>query len=180
MSLLVFAGAAQFAAIELYRLGASAPLIVSTVLFLNLRHLLMATSLRSQLLRLPLFRRLGAAFVLTDESFALATGYARRGGTSLAYYTTFAVALYVCWNVATLAGIGLGGAIGEPRRLGVDFAITATFVGIVVLSVRRRLDIVIALAAVAIAGALALAGLSVIAVMVAGAVAPLVAVARAR
>ena len=176
MSLLVFAGASQFAMVQLFLQSAPIPIVVASVLFINLRHLLMATSLRAQLQRLPLVGRLVAAFFLTDESFAMATGHFRRGGRSLAYYFVFAISLYVLWNLATLAGIVIGGAIGDPRRLGVDFAITATFIGIVVLAIRHRSDIVIALVAALVAGGLALAGASTIAVIAAGAIAPLIAV----
>ena len=176
MSLLVFAGASEFAMVQLFSQSAPAPVVILSVLFINLRHLLMATSLRSHLGRLPLAERLFAALFLTDESFAMATGHFRRGGRSVAYYFTFAIALFLIWNLATVIGIVVGGAIGDPRRFGVDFAITATFIGIVVLAIRHRVDIVIALAAALIAGGLALAGASTIAVIAAGAVAPLIAV----
>jgi predicted branched-subunit amino acid permease len=166
--------------VQLLAANAPAPLIVASVLFINLRHLLMATSLRRYLGGLPLSRRLAAAFVLTDESFAMATGHFRRGGGRAAYYFTFAVALYVLWNLATLAGVAVGGAIGDPRRLGVDFAITATFIGIVVLAVRRPVDVVIAVVAALIAGALALLGAPAVAVITAGALAPLIAVLARR
>jgi 4-azaleucine resistance transporter AzlC len=175
MSLLVFAGASEFVMVRLFSEGAAPPLVIATVLFLNLRHLLMAASLRAEFMRLSLGRRLLAAFFLTDESFAMATSYFRRGGTSLTYYVTFAVALFVLWNVSTVAGVALGSAIGEPRRFGVDFAITATFLGIVVLAVRRPSDAAVAIVAGAIAGALALAGASTIAVITAGALAPTIA-----
>ena len=180
MSVLIFAGASQFAFVQLWSAHAPAALIVTTVLFLNLRHLLMATSLRSHLAALPVGARLAAAFVLTDEAFAMATGYARRGGRRVRYYVTFAVALYVVWIVATIAGLLLGDALGEPRRFGVDFAITATFIAIVVLGVRRRTDALVALVAAAVAGALALAGASTVAVIAGGALAPLIAVAVRR
>ena len=176
MSLLVFAGASQFAMVQLFSDQAPTAIVVASVLFINLRHLLMATSLRAELRRLPIGGRLFAAFFLTDESFAMATGHFRRGGRSLAYYFTFAISLYVVWNLATLAGIVIGSAIGDPRRLGVDFAITATFTGIVVLAIRRPGDAVIALVAALIAGSLALAGASTVAVITAGALAPLIAV----
>ena len=176
MSLLVFAGASQFAMVRLFSESAPTLIVVASVLFINLRHSLMAASLRSQLKGLPLAGRLVAAFVLTDEAFAMATGHFRRGGRSLAYYFVFAISLYVLWNVATLAGIVLGDAIGDPRRYGIDFAITATFTGIVVLAIRRRSDAVIAVVATLVAGGLALAGASTIAVITAGALAPLVAV----
>jgi 4-azaleucine resistance transporter AzlC len=176
MSLLVFAGASQFAMVQLFSQAAPAPIVIASVLFINLRHLLMATSLKPEFQRLPLARRLFAAFFLTDESFAMATGHFRRGGRSVAYYFTFAIALFVLWNLATVIGIVVGGAIGDPRRFGVDFAITATFIGIVVLAIRHREDVVIALVSALVAGALALAGASTIAVITAGAIAPLLAV----
>lgn len=176
MSLLVFAGASQFAMVQLFSQASPAAVVVASVLFINLRHLLMATSLRPQLQRLPLARRLVAAFFLTDESFAMATGHFRRGGHSLAYYFTFAIALFLLWNLATVIGLIVGGAIGDPRRLGVDFAITATFIGIVVLAIRHRADVVVAIGAALVAGSLALAGASTVAVITAGALAPLVAV----
>lgn len=180
MSLLVFAGASQFAMVQLFSERTPTAIVIASVLFINMRHLLMATSLRTHMQRLPLFGRLAAAFFLTDESFAMATGYVRRGGRSLAYYFTFAISLYVLWNIATFAGIAIGSAIGDPRRLGVDFAITATFTGIVVLAIRHRSDAVIAIVAALVAGGLALAGASTVAVITAGALAPLIAVVTRR
>ncbi|HEY8825243.1 MAG TPA: AzlC family ABC transporter permease [Candidatus Limnocylindria bacterium] len=176
MSLLVFAGASQFAMVRLFSESAPTAIVIASVLFINLRHALMAASLRAQLQGLPVLGRLVAAFFLTDEAFAMATGHFRRGGRSLAYYFVFAISLYVLWNIATLAGIVLGDAIGDPRRYGIDFAITATFIGIVVLAIRHRSDAVIAVVAALIAGGLALAGASTIAVITAGAIAPLIAV----
>lgn len=180
MSLLVFAGASQFAMVQLFSERTPTAIVIASVLFINMRHLLMATSLRTHMRRLPLLGRLAAAFFLTDESFAMATGYVRRGGRSLTYYFTFAISLYVLWNIATFAGIAIGSAIGDPRRLGVDFAITATFTGIVVLAIRHRSDAVIAIVAALVAGGLALAGASAVAVITAGALAPLIAVVMRR
>jgi 4-azaleucine resistance transporter AzlC len=173
MSVFVFAGASQFAMVQLFEDGVAWPVIVATVLLINLRHLLMAAALRPYFARVSVGRRLAAAFVLTDEAFAMAIGWFRRGRTELAYYATFAVALYLLWNAATVIGMLLGPSIGEPRRFGVDFSITATFIAIVVFGVRRRSDAMVALAAALFAAALAHAGASVIAVVTAGALAPL-------
>jgi 4-azaleucine resistance transporter AzlC len=175
MSVFIFAGAAQFAMVQLFKGGVGWPLVVATVLLINLRHLLMAAALRPYFARVSGARRLAAAFVLTDEAFAMAIGWFRRGRTEVAYYATFAVALYVLWNLATVAGMLLGPSIGEPRRFGVDFTITATFIAIVVIGVRRRSDAVVAIAAALIASALADLGASVVAVVTAGALAPLLA-----
>jgi 4-azaleucine resistance transporter AzlC len=173
MSVFVFAGASQFAMVQLFKDGVAWPVIVATVLLINVRHLLMAAALRPYFAHVSAARRLAAAYVLTDEAFAMAIGWFRRGRTELAYYATFAVALYVLWNTATVIGMLLGPSIGEPRRFGVDFAITATFIAIVVLGVRRRSDAVVALAAAVMASLLAYLGASVVAVVTAGALAPL-------
>ena len=175
-SVFVFAGASQFAMVQLFKDGAAWPLIVATVLLINLRHLLMAASLRPYFAHVSIARRLAAAFVLTDEAFAMAIGWFRRGRTELTYYATFAVALYLGWIAATIIGMLAGPSIGEPRRFGVDFAITATFTAIVVLGVRRRSDAIVALAAALMAAVLAYLGASVVAVVTAGALAPLLVV----
>ena len=180
MSVLIFAGAAQFAAVELVAGGAAPLLVVGSVLLINLRHLLMGASLRPYLGERPLGVRLLAAYLLTDESFALGVTRYRRGGRGIAYYFTFATGLWVCWNAGTLLGATvISGAI-DPQRLGLDFTITATFVTIVALGIRDRADIAVALVAAFAAGALRLAGASTFAVVAAGALAPLVAVAWRR
>ena len=173
MSVFVFAGASQFAMVQLFKDGVGWPVIMATVLLINLRHLLMAAALRPYFAHVSVARRLAAAYVLTDEAFAMAIGWFRRGRTDLAYYATFAVALYILWNTATIIGMLLGPSIGEPRRFGVDFAITATFIAIVVLGVRRRSDAMVALVAAGLASAFAYLGASVVAVVTAGALAPL-------
>jgi len=173
MSLFVFAGASQFAMVQLFTDGGSVPLIIATVFLVNLRHALMSASVRPLLGKLTIPRRLGAGFFLTDEAFAMATGWTRRGRREVAYYLTFAVALYVLWNLATAIGLTLGPVITDPRRYGIDLAITATFLAIVVLGVRHRADLVVAVTAALVSAALALAGASVVAVVLAGLLAPL-------
>ncbi len=180
-SLLVFAGAAQFAAVGLLQSGAGTAEIALSVLLINLRHLLMAASLRPHFAGASLPRRLGLAYILTDESFAMGIGWFRRGHRDLAYYATFGTLLWLCWNVATIVGALFGAGIEQPQRYGIDFAITACFVAIVVIGLRHRADVVVALVAAGVAAALRLAGASTVAVVIAGAVAPIIVlVARER
>lgn len=175
-SLIVFAGAAQFAAVELLKGDASAVAVAAAIFLINARHLLMAAAIRPFVAHAPLPRRLGLAYVLTDEAFAMGIGWFRRGHREVSYYAVFAVALWLCWNVATIFGAVFGGNIERPERLGVDFAITAVFVAIVAVSARHRIDLAVALAAAIVAAMLRLAGASTLAVVTAGALAPLAAV----
>lgn len=177
MSAVVFAGAAQFATLELLKGGASAPAIALAVFLINARHLLMAAALRPFLSHVRGPRRLGLAYVLTDEAFAMGIGWFRRGHRAVSYYAVFGAGLWLCWNAATLVGAIFGGGIEHPERFGVDFAITAVFVAIVAVSARHRIDLAVALAAALVASALRIGGASTLAVVVAGALSPLAAVA---
>ena len=174
-SLIIFAGASQFAAVDLLRNGADATVIALTVFLVNARHMLMAAALRPFLTGVSVVRRLGLAYILTDEAFAMGIGRFRRGHRDLAYYAVFGLGLWACWNISTIVGATLGADIREPERFGVDFAITASFAAIVVLGVRHRADAVVAIVAALVAGALRLAGASAVAVVAAGALAPLLA-----
>jgi 4-azaleucine resistance transporter AzlC len=179
-SLIIFAGAAQFATIGLLKAGATPLEIGASVLLINLRHLLMAAAVRPFIERASLLRRLGLAYLLTDETFAMAIGWFRRGHRDVAYYVTFGAGLWLCWNIATIAGAVFGADITDPARYGIDFAITACFAAIVALGVRHRADAVVALAAALIAGALRLVGASTTAVVFAAALAPIVILALPR
>ena len=176
-SVIVFAGAAQFVMVDLLRTGTPVPLIVLTVLLLNARHLLMAAAIRPFVRTASLPRRFGLAYVLTDEAFAMGVGWFRRGHRDLAYYAVFSTVLWGFWNAGTILGAIFGAGVEDPQRFGIDFAITAVFVAIVVIGVRHRADVAVALAAAIVAAALRLAGASAVAVVVAGALAPLVAFA---
>ena len=176
-SIIVFAGAAQFVMVDLLRTGTPVPLIVLTVLLLNARHLLMAAAIRPFVQVASIPQRFGLAYVLTDEAFAMGIGWFRRGHRDLAYYAVFSTVLWCSWNVGTLLGAIFGAGIQDPQRFGIDFAITALFVAIVAIGVRHRADLAVALVAALVAATLRLAGASAVAVVVAGALAPLVAFA---
>jgi 4-azaleucine resistance transporter AzlC len=175
MSLIMFAGASQFAALELFRSGAGPVVVIATTLLINLRHLLMAASLRPHFGDRPLPQRLGLAYLLVDESFAMGASWYRRGGRGVTYYAAFAGGMWALWNLGTIVGVLAGPAVPDPRLVGLDFGITATFIAIVVLGVRDRRDVAIALVAAFAAGLLRGVGLGVVAVVVAGALAPIAA-----
>ena len=179
-SLIIFAGAAQFATVGLLKDGAGPIEVAVSILLINLRHALMAASIRPFFTGTSTARRLGLAYILTDEAFAMGIGWFRRGHRDLSYYVTFGVALWLCWNLSTLAGALFGAGIDRPERYGVDFAITACFVAIVALGARHRADVAVALTAALVAAALRLAGASTTAVVIAGAVAPIVLLAMRR
>lgn len=144
-----------------------------SVLLVNARYLLIGAALRPLVAEASLSRRLGLAYLLTDESFAMAIGRFRRGYRGVTYYATIGVGLWLAWNASTFAGALYGSEIPEIHRWGIDFAITASFLAVAALGIRDRSDAAVAIGAAVLAAALRLAGGPAFVVVAAGALARL-------
>ncbi|WP_298289628.1 AzlC family ABC transporter permease [Thiomonas sp.] len=155
MSALVFAGSAQFIALSLLSGGAAGWVVVLTTWVVNLRHLLYAASLQRGVARLPQRWRLLLAFWLTDETYATVYHRYQHDGDGAAlrhWYTAGSgAAMYVNWLGWTAAGALLGQASPALTHLGLEFALVATFVGIVAPLLRQRTSLAVALTAAAVA-----------------------------
>jgi 4-azaleucine resistance transporter AzlC len=154
MSVLVFAGGAQFAALELWTWPVPVLALTFSTLLINARHVLMGASLAPKVGRFSWGERLAAAWMLTDEAWALAERRALRQRLTPAYWFAVAGLLPVVWIAASFLGAWLGSFLGEPRRLGADFAFTALFIALLAGLWRGRAT-AITVAASAIASALA-------------------------
>jgi 4-azaleucine resistance transporter AzlC len=146
MSVFVFAGAAQFAAVGYVAAGLPwLPIIVLTF-FLNARHLLYSASLAPRLRGLPMVERAAMAHVLTDEAFALAaTHFHRLGRVDIGGYWIGAIlGVFIPWNLATIAGVLLGSAIPEPTVFGLDVVFPAAMAGLAVGLATGRREVVAA------------------------------------
>ena len=149
MSVLVFAGAAQFVAVPMIAAGAPALAVILTTYVVNMRHYLMAATLA------PSFRGLGrlrlalVAHVINDESFAVAVsrGFPPDPGVYLGSAAAIAGAFLSGVSVGTL----LGGLVNDPERYGLDFAFPAVFLALVAVQLRRRADWVVAVASAVLA-----------------------------
>jgi 4-azaleucine resistance transporter AzlC len=159
MSTIAFAGAAQFAAVGYVAGGLPFAGIILLTALLNARHLLYSAALRPWMREVPVTRRAIMAHFLTDENFALAIAHFRRiGGTDeRAYWISALVFTFLPWNLATLAGVVLGGQIPDPSRFGIDVIFPAAMIGMAVTLITGRRELVAAMAAVAIGVPVALA-----------------------
>ena len=141
LSLLVFAGSAQFTAAGLFATGATALEIVFTTFLLNVRHVLYGLALGRQV-RLDGWRRPVAAFFLTDEVFGVVS---TRRAPTFGYLLGAELSLFVTWNLSTLGGGLIGGAIPDPTKLGLDLVFPLAFLALLVPLVRTRVELVVAL-----------------------------------
>jgi 4-azaleucine resistance transporter AzlC len=141
MSALVFAGSSQFIAIGLITAGTSVPLIILTTFVVNLRHLLYAVSLVPYLQHLPASWKLPLGFWLTDEAFAVAIArYNQQDGSPYPhwYHLGAALIMYINWQICTWVGLTVGQAIPNAATWGLDFAMSVTFIGMVIPYVKNR------------------------------------------
>ncbi len=151
LSALVFAGSAQLSAVGLFATGAAGVEIVLTTLLLNVRHVLYGLSL-GRGLRLTRRELPVAAFFLTDEAFGVVAAAKER---SFPFLLGAELSLFMMWNIATLGGFLLGAAIPDPARLGVDLIFPLAFLALLVPLVRTRVELLVAVAAGALAFGLA-------------------------
>jgi len=133
LSTIVFAGASQLAIVDVLARGGSAPVAILAALTINLRMVLYSASLAPYLGHVPTRRRLGAAYVLVDQVYALSvTRWARDDGTEgrLSFYMGAGVLLWASWVAATVAGAVVGSAV--PDEVPLDFAVPLVFLVLLV------------------------------------------------
>ena len=120
MSMLVFAGAAQFAALDLW--GAHVPLltIMATVFAINARHLLMGASLYPWLSHLPPAKRYGLMAVASDANWAMSLQAFYQGRPGFGILLGGGATLWLFWFSGTWLGLVFGSVISDPKSIGLD------------------------------------------------------------
>jgi predicted branched-subunit amino acid permease len=158
MTLLVFAGSSQLAAIPLIVAGAPAWVILATGFCVNLRFVVFSLHLRPYLIHLPLWRRLGHGYMTADVSYVLFTKRFQKPGETPeallaqeAYLAGNDGLNWLSWVSASLLGITL--ANGIPPAWGLGFAGILCLLGIQCSLASSRMRILSSL----VAGAAAVA-----------------------
>ena len=132
MSAMVFAGSAQFIALDLWSWPVPVASLALTAFIVNARHILMGAALMPHASAWPRRRTWPALFFLADEIWALSMARATNKPLRFAYYVALFAPFYVTWVAMTTIGHLAGAAIRDPARYGFDFAFTAIF--LVILS----------------------------------------------
>ncbi len=136
LSAILFAGSAQLVAMGMIKAGAGLATMLLTTLFITSRHFLYSVSMRSKISPLPLKWRLILGFLLTDELFAIVSHQSEKQFNRW-YALGAGLSFYLFWNLATLTGIIAGSMIPELNELGLEFAVAATFIAIVVPTIKN-------------------------------------------
>lgn len=131
LSLLMFSGGSQFAFVGVIASGgaASVPAAVLSAWLLGIRNGFYAIQM-APILDLSGWRKLIGAQVTLDESTAVSLSRDDVTERKAGFWLT-GLAVFVFWNLLTLAGAFAGGLIGNPEQYGLDAAAAAAFVGLV-------------------------------------------------
>lgn len=138
MSGVVNAGSSQLVALSMWATPVPILPIVATTLLINMRLVLLAITLRPWYARLPAPAAYGTYFFLTDGAWALAFVELQKGSPDGAFMLGVGIVMYICWIGATAIGRITGAAIHDPSSWGLDFAIVAVFVALLVPLARHK------------------------------------------
>ncbi len=139
MSVVVFAGASQLAVVQLMHSEASWLVILVTGIVINLRMLMYSVSLAGYLGNESTLRKMGVAYLLTDQAYATSLQEFRenRSGTlhRLMFYLGVAGLMWLSFIVSTAVGAVLGRVIPSAWDLG--FSVPLTFLALLMNTVKK-------------------------------------------
>lgn len=138
LSILVYAGAAQFIICALLVAESPISVIVFTTFIVNLRHFLLSMTLAPYFTKYSLMKNIAIGTLLTDESFGVAVNKIVKKATFNAKWMNgLNVTAYIFWILSCVLGAIFGKWISNPEILGLDFSLTAMFLALLVLQLEN-------------------------------------------
>ncbi|AVK82842.1 branched-chain amino acid ABC transporter permease [Lysinibacillus sp. B2A1] len=134
LTILIYAGSAQFIFCALLLTNSPASAIIVTIFVVNLRHLLMSLTIAPHFTHYSMLRNVGFGTLLTDETFGVAvTKQMQTGKLYGKWMDGLNITAYLFWILSCVAGAFLGKWVANPEKWGLDFALIAMFVALLVL-----------------------------------------------
>ena len=130
MSALVYGGASQLVAMEVWKSPITLASVVSLAVvtaIVNARFILMGATLRPWLGTLPPWQVYPALNSTVDATWLVATRYRAEGGSDAAVFVGAGLALWVVWVGSAIPGYLLGTFIADPKRFGFDLMLPIFF-----------------------------------------------------
>ncbi|MBG9656103.1 AzlC family ABC transporter permease [Cytobacillus firmus] len=140
MSLLVFAGAAQYISLSLLTLGTGIFEIVLTTFIVNIRHFLMSTSLNEKWDDEQAANKVILSFGITDETFSVAA--VREEKVTSGYMLGLISVSYASWIICSGLGHLIGASLPQTLQESMSVALYAMFVGLLVPSMKKSAKVV--------------------------------------
>ena len=135
MNALVFAGAAQLVALEVWTnplaLGTVASIALLTAI-VNARFVLMGAALRPWMGALPAWQVYPPLLLTTDATWIVGMRYRAEGKGDASIYLGAGLAIWAVWVAAVVPGYLLGAFISDPKRFGIDLMLPIFFAAMLV------------------------------------------------
>ncbi|QFT88290.1 Inner membrane protein YgaZ [Bacillus sp. THAF10] len=141
MSLLVFAGAAQYMSLNMIVLGSGVFEIVMTTFILNIRHFLMSASLNEKVEEDSLWKKSLFSFGITDETFSVAA--TKEGSLKTGYMFGVIFIAYSSWVISSGIGHVIGSSLPSSLQESMGVALYAMFVGLLMPSLKKHRKVVV-------------------------------------
>lgn len=138
MSLLVYAGSAQLMATGFFAMGTNPYSIVAATFIINLRHLLMSASLSPYMEKWNKVQVAGFCFELTDETFGVHSLRFAGGDTAALPAVAINIVSQAAWVAGSLLGALAGSLIDDVRPFALDYALPAMFIALLVMQIKGR------------------------------------------
>lgn len=133
MSLLIYGGSAQFAMVAMFAAQADLLTITMTVFLVNLRNMLMSLHATTIFTKTPVVQNILMTSLITDESYGVLLGEnVHNKNITAAWMHGNNVIGYLAWALSTIIGTLMGSIIPNPEIFGLDFALIAMFIGLLV------------------------------------------------
>jgi 4-azaleucine resistance transporter AzlC len=149
MSILVFAGSAQFICVAMISAGASPWAIIFTTAIVNLRHFLMSSALSVHVQGLRRWYLSILAYGVTDESFAVNMTHFRKDNWDFKRALAVNQFANMAWICATVCGALIGQFIPEGA-FGTDYALTAMFLALLLFQLHSIIYVLTGIFAITI------------------------------
>ena len=146
MSVFVFAGSSQFIAVSMLSTGAAAAPIVMTTFMVNLRHLLMSSSLAVHLGNVKRSLLSIFAYGVTDESFAVNQPKFKEGDWDIHRALVVNHTANLAWIISSIVG-GIGGQFIPEGAFGIDYALSAMFICLLIFQINGPIYVITAMIA---------------------------------
>lgn len=142
MSAFVYGGSSQFIASSMILSAVSIPSIVFTIFLVNFRHLFLSASIAPYFKKNSILKNLFIGALLTDETFGVASaeGFKNKKINNF-WMVGLNIIAYINWVIATGIGVLIGSVIPDYKVLGLDFALTAMFIGLLISAIKGNLKV---------------------------------------
>ncbi|MFS0824284.1 AzlC family ABC transporter permease [Bacillus sp. 1P02SD] len=152
MSIIVFAGASQYIALQLIAVGTGVFEIILTTFILNIRHFLMCASLNEKVEEDHPIKKAFYSFGITDETFSVAA--VKEGTVTTGYLFGVISISYGSWVVFSGIGHVIGANLPHVLQQSMSVALYAMFIGLLVPSLKKQRKVIVLAGSAAILNAI--------------------------